>query len=292
MFEIVTDSAANLKYDFAQRNNITVIPFPYFIDEEEHDCVDPEAFDAQEYYECLRQGQIVTTSQITPQRYVESIEPILSDGKDVLFIGLSSSVSGSVSSAMIASKQLKERYPGRRMVVVDSIGASLGEGLLPMKALELKQQGMDIDSTADYLNEMKKHICQIFTVDDLKHLRRTGRLSKLETLIGSVLHIKPILKGDDKGRIVCFAKVRGRNRSIRELADRCCAFIERPEEQVIGISHACCIEDAELLKGLISERITPKGFLTVTHEPATGSHVGPGMLAVYFLGDINFRTEA
>ncbi len=292
MFEIVTDSAANLEYDFAKRNNITVIPFPYFIDGEEYDCVDPEAFDAQEYYECLKQGKIVTTSQITPQRYVEKIGPILSTGRDVLFVGLSSSVSGSVSSAMIASKQLKEQYPDRRMVVVDSIGASLGEGFLPMKAAELKREGMDIDYVAGYLNEMKERICQIFTVDDLKHLRRTGRLSKLETLIGSVLHIKPILKGDDKGRIVCFAKVRGRNRSIKELAERCCSLIENPEEQVIGISHACCKDDAELLKKLISEKITPKGFLTVTHEPATGSHVGPGMLAVYFLGDINFRAGA
>lgn len=284
MYSIVTDTSANLEPEVIQSFDMTVIPFNYYIDSNEQTCLDIKAFDGAAYYASIRAGARVTTSQVTPQRYIEYMKPLLDAGSDVLFVGMSSGVSGSYSSAEAAAAELRELYPERRIRLVDTLGASLGEGLLAIKAGELRQAGKSIDEAADELIRLRMRMCQIFTVDDIMHLRRTGRLSNLTAVIGAVLHIKPLLKGDREGKIVCFQKVRGRRSAIKAIAQSYARLVVSPDSQTVGIAHAGCIEDAELLKSLISELAPPKQIMTVCYEPVTGSHVGPGALALFFLG--------
>ena len=213
------------------------------------------------------------------------MSPILEAGQDVLFICLSSGVSGAYSSSLLAARELMEKYPGRKVVTIDSRGASMGEGLLAYYAVEDRAGGMTIDETAAHLLETVPKMNQLFTVDDLKYLKRSGRISGATAAIGSVLNIKPLLTGNKEGKIVSFAKVRSRKKSVRELA---CLYAERVVDagnQIIAISHADCKDEAEALRELVCAEKPPKQVVMVCHEPATGSHVGPGMLAVYFLGN-------
>ena len=288
-FAIVTDTSANIPTPLAKKLDITVIPFSYFIDGKEYTCLDTEAFDGRSYYDSIRSGTVVTTSQVTPQRYIEWFEPILEGGSDILFIGLSSGVSGSFQSAVMARVQLAEKYPDRTILLVDSLGASLGEGLLAIKASDFRKEGKSIKEVFDLVSDIRDRTCQIFTVDSLAHLRRTGRCSNITAVIGTLLHIKPILKGDETGHIVSFKKIKGRRTAIEALAKLFRQYATSPENQIIGISHGDCIEDAQTLKSLINEYCSPKEIITVCHEPVTGAHVGPGMLALFFEGDDKVR---
>ena len=284
MFKLMTDTSANLEPDVISAYDIGVIPFNYYLNGDERTCMDIAAFDGKAYYDAIRSGAKASTSQVPPQRYIEYMKPLLDAGSDVLFVGMSSGISGSYSSAEAAAAELRELYPERRIRLVDTLGASLGEGLLAIKAGELRQAGKSIDEAADELIRLRMRMCQIFTVDDIMHLRRTGRLSNLTAVIGAVLHIKPLLKGDREGKIVCFQKVRGRRSAIKAIAQSYARLVVSPDSQTVGIAHAGCIEDAELLKSLISELAPPKRIMTVCYEPVTGSHVGPGALALFFLG--------
>ena len=290
-YAIVTDTAANLKREHIDRYEITVIPLSYYIEDEEHVCTDPDAFNGPAFYHALAGGARAHTSQIPPQRYIDSIEPLLKAGRDVLFVGLSSGVSGSYASAETAMQELAERYPERRMRLVDTMGASLGEGLQVLRACDCREQGMRLDETADLLLERRARMSQLFTVDDLMHLRKTGRISGVVAIVGTMLNIKPLLKGNEDGKIVSCGKARGRKQAIRTLAERYAELVEHPETQTIGISHANCPEDASLLENLIRQLKPPKDILCVMHEPVTGVHVGPGMLAVYFEGGADVRLK-
>ena len=283
-FAIVTDTSANLPAEYAREHGITIIPFSFYIDGEENTCTDAENFDGAAYYAMLREGKVVTTSQITPARYIEYMSPILEAGQDVLFICLSSGVSGAYSSSQLAARELMEKFPERKVISVDSRGASMGEGLLVYYAVEARAKSMSIEETEAYLLEAVPKMNQLFTVDDLKYLKRSGRISGATAAIGSVLSIKPLLTGNKEGKIVSFAKVMSRKKSVRELARLYADRVVDAENQIIAISHADCKEDAEALRELIYAEKPPKQVITVCHEPATGSHVGPGMLAVYFLG--------
>lgn len=290
-YAIVTDTAANLMHAQIDRYGITVIPLSFTIADKEYTCTDPDAFDGAAFYRTLAAGVHAHTSQIPPQRYVESVEPLLQAGQDVLFVGLSSGVSGSYASAQAATLELNERYPERRIRLVDSMGASLGEGLQVLQACACREKGMSLDEAADHLLTRRARMSQLFTVDDLMHLRKTGRLSGVAAIVGTVLSIKPLLKGNEAGKIVSCGKARGRKQAIRTLAEKYAELVEHAEEQTIGISHANCPEDAALLERLIRRLKPPKDVLCVMHEPVTGVHVGPGMLAVYFEGgaDVRFR---
>lgn len=289
MFRIATDTSANLPTAYLQAENITVIPFTFHTDSGEQSCLDTASFDAKAFYTAMRNGEKVTTSQIPPQRFVEYLTPMLEAGEDVLFVSMSSGISGSYASSKMAANQLKEEFPERKILTVDTYSASLAEGLVVMQAVECRKQGMDIDETYHLLRAMRHRIAQIFTVGDLRYLKRTGRLSNLEAAVGTVLQIKPLLKGDPEGKIVCFAKVRGRQRAIEEMAKRYAELVVSPETQTVCISHADCEADAQILASLIRRAKAPKDILIVDYEPVTGSHVGPGALALFFLSDENVR---
>lgn len=289
MFRIVTDTSSNLPTAYLQAENITVIPFTFHTESGEQSCMDTASFDAKAFYTAMRNGEKVTTSQIPPQRFVDNIRPMLENGEDVLFVSMSSGISGSYASSKIAANQLAEEFPERKMLTVDTYSASLAEGIVVMCAVECRKEGLSIDETYQILRALRHRIAQIFTVGDLRYLKRTGRLSNLEAAVGTVLQIKPLLKGDPQGKIVCFAKVRGRQRAIEEMAKRYEELVVSPETQTVCISHADCEADAQILASMLRRSKPPKDILIVDYEPVTGSHVGPGALALFFVSDDNVR---
>ena len=289
MFRIVTDTSSNLPTAYLQAENITVIPFTFHTESGEQSCMDTASFDAKAFYTAMRNGEKVTTSQIPPQRFVDNIRPMLENGEDVLFVSMSSGISGSYASSKIAANQLAEEFPERKILTVDTYSASLAEGIVVMRAVECRKEGLSIDETYQILRALRHRIAQIFTVGDLRYLKRTGRLSNLEAAVGTVLQIKPLLKGDPQGKIVCFAKVRGRQRAIEEMAKRYEELVVSPETQTVCISHADCEADAQILASMLRRSKAPKDILIVDYEPVTGSHVGPGALALFFESDDNVR---
>ena len=289
MFRIVTDTSSNLPTAYLQAENITVIPFTFHTESGEQSCMDTASFDAKAFYTAMRNGEKVTTSQIPPQRFVDNIRPMLENGEDVLFVSMSSGISGSYASSKIAANQLAEEFPERKILTVDTYSASLAEGIVVMRAVECRKEGLSIDETYQILRALRHRIAQSFTVGDLRYLKRTGRLSNLEAAVGTVLQIKPLLKGDPEGKIVCFAKVRGRQRAIEEMAKRYKELVVSPETQTVCISHADCEADAQILASMLRRSKPPKDILIVDYEPVTGSHVGPGALALFFVSDDNVR---
>ena len=290
MFRIVTDTSANLPTAYLQQEHITIIPFTFHADGDEQACLDLNTFDAKTFYAQMRSGTKVSTSQIPPQRYLDVLTPMLEAGEDVLFVSMSSGISGSYASGQIAARQLREEFPARKLLLVDTYSASLGEGLLVMRAVDCRREGMSIDDTYTLLRSLRHRMAQIFTVDDLRYLRRTGRLSNLEAAVGTVLQIKPLLKGDPQGKIVCFAKLRGRQRAIEAIAKRYEELVRDAQTQTVGIAHADCAPDAQILASLRRRSsCPPKQILLVDYEPVTGSHVGPGALALFFLSDDKVR---
>ena len=193
-FVIVTDTSANIPKRIVEERDLKIIPFSYYVDGVEHTCDDIEAFDGEGFYAMMKGHTDVTTSQIPPQRYMDFFEPFVKEGQDVLFVSMSSGISGSFSSSNIAAVQLMETYPDRIVRSVDTKGASLGEGLLALRAAECRDKGMDINETAELLNQMRDRVCQVFTVDDLMFLRKGGRISNVTAIVGTVLNVKPLLK--------------------------------------------------------------------------------------------------
>lgn len=290
-FAIVTDTTSNLTASDFKEKDIVAIPFPYFIDDEEYTCTDLEKFDDTQYYESMKNGMRVTTSQINPQGFVDYMEPLLKAGKDILFIGLSSGVSGSFNSAVIAKNQLLSEYPSGRIELIDSLGASLGEGLLVLRAARCRENGMSLEETAQQIISIRDKMYQVFIVDDLMHLKRTGRLSGSSAVLGSMLGIKPLLKGNEEGKIVPCGKVRGRKAAIKALADKYINLAQHAVLQIIGITYTSCKADAEYLADIIREKFNPKDILLLKHEPVTGSHLGPGAIALFFEGAAGVRLK-
>ena len=272
-----------------ESNQIGVIPFHYYVNGADNICTDTKGFDGVTFYNAMREGATVTTSQISPQHYIDFMRPILASGEDILFVGMSSGISGSYASAQTAAAQLCEEFPERKICLVDTLGASLGEGILVLKAVADKLLGLDLDEIYEKLMSLRHRICQVFTVDDLKYLRKGGRLSNMAFIVGTILHIKPLLKGNEEGKIVAFEKIRGRKKAIEALAAHYDAHVVEPEDQTVCIAHADCPEDANRLIDLLKRNHPPKQILSVCYEPVTGSHVGPGTLALFFTSHEGIR---
>ena len=290
MYTIVTDTSANLPSPLLRERGILVLPFVYRCEGKEHTCLDTEAFDGHAFYQSIRDGAQVDTSQINPETFAGLFRKELAEGRDVLFVSMSSGISGSCQSARIAASELREEFPLRRVEVIDTMGASLGEGIIALLAAELRDAGVELDEALPILLDRCRRMCQVFTVDDLMHLRRTGRVSNFTAIVGTVLNIKPLLKGDETGHIVTFGKLRGRRKAVEALAEIYNARVQEPEQQIVGIAHADCPRDAERLIALLREKKPPREILNVVYEPVTGSHVGPDTLALFFLSDEDCRS--
>ena len=289
-FVVITDTSANIPTELAQIKKIQIMEFPCYLDGKPYHYKDTAAFRAEEYYTAIKKGAVGTTSQIRPQDYMEFFEPWLKQGSDIICLTMASGISGTCNSANIAAKELQEQYPERRIEIIDSLSASLGTGLIALAAADLREEGLATEEAAVRLRETVQRVFSIFTVDDLMHLKRGGRISNLSAVIGMVLQIKPILKGSEEGKIVAFAKVRGRKQSIMTLAQMYDKLVKDPDKQTVGIAHAFCREDAEMLADLVRKNKPPREILFVDYEPSTGAHVGPGGLALFFEGEEGIRT--
>lgn len=283
-FVITTDTSANLPTAELQWHQLELLPFSYIVNDIEHQCFDLTAFDGDAYYEMLRHTP-ASTSMISMDQYCRMWEPLLQEGKDVLHVGMSSGISGAYQSAVMAARELREAYPGRRLVVFDTRAASLGEGIQVLHAATCREAGYTLDETVRELTELRSRVRQVFTVDDLMHLRRGGRVSAVSAAVGIALRIKPLLKGDEAGRIVVFAKVQGRKRSVRALAENFAAHAELSGRWPVGIAHAGCRKEALELAAMLKAHDPKARVIVVDYEPVTGSHVGPGALAMFYVAD-------
>ncbi len=285
-FALFTDSFSNLPGKLLRSLNIRVLPCSFLMDGEPvHYDGDIEAFDARAYYDGMRQGKRITTSLTNSKLFMEYFRPILQQGKDVLYVGLSSGVSGTLQSALLAARELIEEFPQRVVRIVDSLGAGLGTGILTCRGADLREEGKSVDETADLLDQEKKRLCEYFTVGDLTYLKRTGRVSAATAALGNVLNIKPLLYGDNEGHIVSCAKCRGRKKAIDAIVEKYRTKAVNPQNSRVAISHGDCLEEAQELAERVCQIAKPKELILCPHEPLTGSHVGPGMLALFFFGD-------
>lgn len=285
-FALFTDGCSNLPGRILARHNIRLLPCTYILDGQTVVYNgDVDHFDSHTYYDSLRAGKSVSTSLINTQQFLDGFRPALEEGLDVVYVGLSGSVSGTVQAATMAAEELQEEFPGRRVRVVDSLGASLGVGLLTCRGDQYRQQGLSANETADRLLSDRMKLAEYFTVADLNFLRRTGRVSAATAALGAVLNIKPMLRGDEKGYIVAATKCRGRKRAVEAMVAKYKELVVDPRNEMVAISHGDCPEEAEALAELLRQAAPePKEFLIVPHEPFTGAHSGPGMLGLYFFG--------
>ncbi len=282
MVRIMTDNAANLPKALLEQYGIGELCLTYTVDGVPADL--SAEFDGRAFYEAMRRGAVVQTSMVTPEAARQGMEPHLANGDDVLFVGLSGGVSGTCWGVGLVAGELAEQYPERKIHVLDSRGASLGEGLIALEAAKLAAEGRVIEEIIVRCEELCGKMRQHFMVDDLKFLRRGGRISGGAALAGTLLQIKPILQGDEEGKIVVLAKVRGKKAGIEELVRLYDQMVE-DKSAPVGISHASSPADALHVATRLRQLGCTGEILTVCHEPVTGAHVGPGMLAVYFFSE-------
>ena len=285
-FSVFTDGCSNLPGRILSGLNIQVLPCSYVLDGVPGTYEgDIDAFDSHSYYDKLRNGSQMKTSLLNTHLFITHFRPELEAGKDVIYVGMSSGISGTIQAARIAAEELMEEFPERTVRIVDSLGAGFGPGLLACRASDLRKEGKTAKEAADILDEEVIHLLQYFTVDDLNFLKRTGRVSGATAAIGTVLNIKPLLWGDPTGHIVALQKCRGRKKAIDAIVELYRTRAIHPENQRIAISHGDCLEEAELLAKRVCEICEHKELIICPHEPFTGAHVGPGMLALFFFGE-------
>lgn len=282
MVHIITDNAANLPQALREQYGIEELCLTYTVDGVPADT--SVEFDGRGFYDALRRGASVQTSMVTPDAAKKGMEPYLINGEDVLYVGLSSGVSGTCWGVGLVARELAEKYPERKIRVLDTRGASLGEGLIVLAAAKLAAEGRVIEEIAVRCEELCGKMRQHFMVDDLKFLRKGGRISGSAALAGTLLQIKPILQGDEEGKIVQLAKVRGKKAGMEELVALYDQMVE-DRSAPVGISHASSPADALHIATRLRQVGCTGEILTVCHEPVTGAHVGPGMLAVYFYSE-------
>ncbi len=290
MFEIVVDSAANIPAELCKKYNIKVLSFVNLVNGKEVTCFDPDLTPEQErqkgkeYYDAVRSGAEIKTGLISSGIFEDTFREIVEAGNDVLYFSLSKNISGNYNSARVAAEEVMENCTnGRKIRLIDSLNASLAQGILAIYASEMRDKGMEFDEIADTLETYPARMNGVFTVGNLKYLAKTGRLSGATAVIGNVLSIKPILRGNKDGYIVQFKKCRGRKPVLNELINLVCDNIVNPEEQIIGIAHADAYEDSLYVMDEIQKRIKVRGFINTSYDFCTGSHVGPDTIALFFM---------
>lgn len=285
MYEIITDSSSNLTDEIISQYGLKIISFTYRIGSDEYKSyADGKCSDVKKFYERMRADEPASTAQLTRNDVIESFESILDEGMDLLYISFSSGLTGSMNVVRLVADELKEKYTDRKIFVVDSLAASMGEGLIVYHAALLKQGGKSIDEVKDWVENNKLNLCHWFTVDDLKYLKRGGRVSPTTAFVGTLMGIKPILHVDDEGHLIPVSKIRGRLHSVEELFNRTKATIVNPEDQVIFIGHGDCIDDAKYLEERCRKELHVKDVVINYIDAVIGAHSGPGTLAIFYLG--------
>ena len=282
-YVVTVNSTVDLPKAWLEERNVPVVPLKYTIEDKTY--VDMEGLSSKEFFGKLRDGKMAVTSQVNPDEAREMLEPILKEGKDILHLAFTSLLSGTYNSMRLAAEELKEEYPERKIIIVDTKCACMGEGLLLYYVLQKKEAGATIEEACAYAEEMKDHIGHYVTVDDLNHLHRGGRLSKTSAVLGSMVKIKPILVINEEGRLVVTAKERGRKKSMNTIVDLAVKHTGDFKQEIVMITHGDCIEEAEYLAEIVKEKMGVENILINNIGTVIGGHTGPGVLAVFALAD-------
>ncbi len=283
-FILMTDSAADLSAELVAQYDLAVIPLQMTINGKTYNNYpDEREIKNKDFYKMLREGGSPTTSAVNVGDFHHFMEGYLAQGLDILYLGFSSALSSTVEAAKIAAAELFEQFPGRTVRVVDTLCASLGEGMLVYLAAKKRQEGAGLDEVAEFAEAMKLSICHWFTVDDLFFLKRGGRVSAATALLGSALGIKPILHVDNLGRLINVSKVRGRKKSIEEIARHMKDGVRPEYAKLAFIVHGDCMEDAKALEAILRQNGVEEIYINF-NGPVIGAHSGPGTLSVFYVG--------
>ncbi len=284
-FVILTDSSADLSQAMVQELGVEVLPLTFMMEGASYrNYPDNREIDPHVFYDKLRAGVVATTAAVNVGEFVEAAEPFLKQGRDVLILAFSSGLSVTYNSARLAAEDLTEQYPDRKIYAVDTLCASLGQGLLVYYAVQQQKAGKSIDEVRDWVEANKLHLCHWFTVDDLMFLKRGGRVSAATALLGTMLSIKPVMHVDNEGHLINMAKARGRKASLKALVDHMEQSAIDPGQQVVFISHGDCPEDAQAVADDVKARFGVKTIVINYVGPVIGAHSGPGTVALFFLG--------
>lgn len=283
-YVILTESSSDISLKIAKDNDIQVMPMDFILEGKSYAHYgDSREMDVKAFYQKLRDGAVVTTAAENVEDYMTWVKPLLEDGKDVLLVVFSSGLSSTFSTANVALAELREQYPHRKIVAVDSLCASAGEALLAYYAAQNRAKGMSIEENAQWLEDNKLHLAHWFTVDDLMFLKRGGRVSSATALVGTMLSIKPVLHVDNDGHLINVSKARGRKASMKALVDKAAETGVDLSNQVLFISHGDCLDDAQWLAQEVRDRFHPVDVVISDIGPVIGAHSGPGTLALYFM---------
>lgn len=280
---IFTDSACDIKPEQLKEWEVSYINLSFHFEDEDREYSNDEMY-ISEFYNRMRSGSIAKTSAINPDTYINTFEEILNEGKDILCLAFSSGLSTTCNSARIAADELKEKYPERKIIIVDSLSASAGQGLLLYLMVQKKNSGCTIEEVADYAENIKLNICHWFSVDDLVYLKRGGRVSPTVAFVGTVLGIKPVLHVDNEGRLISVTKARGRKAALNTLIDKCGELGEDIKNGTIFISHADCKDDADYIAEQIAAKFGGSVDIITDVGAVIGAHSGPGTIALFFVG--------
>lgn len=290
MFKIITDSTTDLPTEYLEEHNVGCLAISYILDGITYGR--ERQLDWKNFYACMRdEGKMPTTSQINPAEAKEQLEEYIKDGagREILYLAFSSGLSGTCGNIRMAAEELMEEHPDVKIIVVDSLGASMGEGLFVHKAVRMRDEGKSMEETAEWLEKHVLNFTHVFTVDDLYHLYRGGRVSKTAAVLGTMISIKPKLHVDDAGHLILIGKVRGRKKSLSALVDymgeKMGSWTEENRRDYVFISHGDALEDAEYVRDLIRERFGFQNFLINHIGPTIGAHSGPGTVALFFMGE-------
>ena len=284
-YVIMTDSSCDLPAGLAEEMGLSVLPLTVLIEDKTYtNYLDEREIAFSEIYAKLRTKCPAKTSAVNMHEFLGPMEEIVKSGRDILYIGFSSGLSGTYNAGAAAAREIAEKYPERKVLAVDSLAASMGQGLLVYLAWQEKQKGMDIDALYQWVLDNRLHLVHYFTIDDLMFLKRGGRISGATAVVGSMLSIKPVMHVDDEGHLIKVGTARGRKASIRALADQVGKRAIDPENQVMFISHGDCINDAKYLEEQLRTRFRVKDVVISYVGPVIGAHSGPGTVALFFYG--------
>ena len=284
MIKLFTDTSANLPVSIIRKYGIEVVPFSYTVNGKEVPYSAETDFNGKAFYEAMRAGAEVKTSMINVSDFMAAFEQWIAKGDAVIYVGMSGGISGTANSAKLAAEELLEKYPAAKIAAIDTYAASLGEGFLVIETAKMIERGDPFLKIVKKIELLRKNMCQFFTVDDLAYLRKGGRISGAAAVVGTVLNIKPILRGDENGKIVLCGKIRGFNKSMEALANKYDELVFDKTADV-GIAHADNPEGAQRLEDILRAKGFSGELLKVVYEPVTGSHVGPGTIALFFIGE-------
>ena len=280
---IMTDSTVDLPKEYlTEELEVPYIPLTYLIDGQSYE--DMIGLTGEEFFAKVRAGSMPTTSQINPEQAREALEPYLKEGKDILYIAFSSGLSGTYNSIRMAAEELQEEYPERKLIVIDSLCACLGEGLLVYKAVQLKRAGKSLEEVAQWVEENKLKICHFFMVEDLNHLQKGGRISKTAAVLGTMVQIKPIIYLDNEGKLQIIKKERGRKKAMNKIVDMAIDACEGKMPDMVMIPHGNCPKDAEYVAELVRKKMGVTNIMMNDIGTVIGGHTGPGMVAVVCMG--------